>query len=262
MNSLVMAAGVILVAPLEAQDQNKKPTLQLWVPAYYYPFGKGLQEWDRLLASARKAPIVAIVNPDSGPGNKRDTNYTAVIARGRKAGVTLVGYLGTQYTKRSLADVKADVDRWVRFYPQIQGIHVDEQSSEAKQTPYYAKLCAYIKRRIPDALVLSNPGTDCAAEYLSESAADVVCLFERDKGYEDFNPAAWTARFPPHRFAAQAYQVDTAAKMAAYVQEAVRRRIGCVYFTDAQGVNPYDRLPSYWEAEVEAVRQVNQAKMR
>ena len=33
--------------------------------------------------------------------------------------------------------------------------------------------------------------------------------------------------------------------------------MGYVYITDDQGPNPYDRLPSYWEAEIEAVRQAN-----
>jgi hypothetical protein len=60
--------------------------------------------------------------------------------------------------------------------------------------------------------------------------------------------------------AAVAYQVETAEKMQEYLRASVRQRIGCVYFTDAKGANPYDRLPSYWEAEVAAVERVNQGK--
>jgi hypothetical protein len=35
-----------------------------------------------------------------------------------------------------------------------------------------------------------------------------------------------------------------------------------VFLTHDVGPNPYDRLPSYWDAEVEAIRLVNQAETR
>ena len=231
--------------------------MRLWVPAYYYPNGPGLQQWQRLLEGARRAPVVAIVNPNSGPGDKVDTNYAAVTRRARQAGVTLVGYVGTQYTRKSLADVQAEVDRFVQFYPDVQGIHVDEQASDAGKVGYYADLYNYVRRKIPEALVLSNPGTDCAEDYVSRPAADAICLFERDTGFESFSPPDWPGRYSPDRFAVQAYQVDAAAKMEEYLQHAVRQRVGYVYITDARGANPYDRLPSYWDAEVAAVERLN-----
>ncbi len=60
-----------------ARSSKRTPKVQLWVAAYYYPFGKGLREWEHLMKSARRAPIVAIVNPNSGPGTMPDTNYVA-----------------------------------------------------------------------------------------------------------------------------------------------------------------------------------------
>ncbi len=41
------------------------------------------------------------------------------------------------------------------------------------------------------------------------------------------------------------------------VAEAVRKRMGFVYVTDAGLPNPWNRLPVYWGLEVEAVRVVN-----
>jgi hypothetical protein len=43
--------------------------------------------------------------------------------------------------------------------------------------------------------------------------------------------------------------VDSEAQMRRSVQAAARMRIGYVFITDDRGPNPYDRLPSYWEAE-------------
>jgi len=259
---LAALIGPILLTPAgePRQSSQRMPKVQLWVAAYYYPFGKGLHEWERLMKSARRAPIVAIVNPNSGPGTMPDTNYAAVTRRARKAGVKLVGYIGTQYTKKPLNAVEAEVDTWIRFYPRIQGIHVDEQTSDAAHAEYYAKLYQYIRAQIPGALVLSNPGTSCASAYLLRPTADAICLFESDKGFDSFRPPAWARRFSPNRFAVQAYDVGTAEKMQAYLRAAVRLRIGYVYVTDARGANPYDRLPSYWEKEVAAVQRINQTR--
>jgi hypothetical protein len=135
----IAAALLAVSTPAWAQRPKKKAgkgaetvQMRLWVPAYYYPFGAGLREWNRLIASAKAVPIVAIVNPASGPGEHVDTNFAAVIPRARKAGITVVGYIGTQYTRKPLGQVKQEVDTFLRFYPDIQGFHFDEQSSDAR----------------------------------------------------------------------------------------------------------------------------------
>src|SRR5262249_5896785 len=156
------------------------------------------------------------------------------------------------YGKRPLADIKADVDRWLRLYPQVQGIFVDEQASAAGQVDYYAALYAYIRQDRRLRLVVSNPGTICAEGYLAQPAADVVCLFEAERGFEGPQPPAWAANYKPGRFADLAYKVGTADLMRKYVAEAVAKGIGQVYVTDGAGGNPWDHLPAWWEAEVAA----------
>ncbi len=206
----IAAVALAVSMPVWAQTPRKKAgeaapsvAMRLWVPAYYYPFGRGLREWDRLIASAKAVPIVAIVNPASGPGEHVDTNFAAVLPRARKAGITLVGYIGTQYTRKTLDQVKREVDTFLTFYPDIQGFHFDEQSSDARGIEYYAELYRYVHRRIPGALVLTNPGTSCEPGYIARPASDVVCLFERERGFQEFRPPAWVSRFPGSRFCAE-----------------------------------------------------------
>jgi hypothetical protein len=253
---LVLSLGVV---SLRAREPDKPTKIRLLVPAYFYPSGKGLQEWEKLFKAARRVSIVAVVNPDSGPGKKPDPNYLTITRRARKAGLTLVGYVSTRYAKRPVADVKADIDSWVKFYPAIHGIHIDEQASAADKVDYYGDLYRYIRKKLSRAVVFSNPGTSCAQEYLTTPGADVLCLFERDKGFADFQPPEWAARYPARRFAALAYDVATAETMRKYLRLAARKKIGHVYITDARGANPYDRLPSYWEAEVAEVQRVHRA---
>lgn len=236
--------------------------MRLWIPAYIYPFGPGLREWDRLIASAKAVPIVVIVNPASGPGDHVDTNFAAVLPRARRAGITLVGYIGTQYGRKPLAKVEEEIETFLRFYPDIRGFHFDEQSSDARGVDYYAELYRYVKRRIPGALILTNPGTACDPGYVARPASDVVCLFENERGFDRFQPPPWLSRFPGSRFCLQAHNVATADQMKTALRRAAELKIGNVFITDDVGPNPYDRLPSYWDAEVEAIRRINQAAAR
>jgi Spherulation-specific family 4 len=245
--------------PKKAASGAQSVPMRLWVPAYYYPFGPGLREWNRLIASARSVPIVAIVNPASGPGDHVDTNFAAILPRAKKAGITLVGYIGTQYTRKPLAQVKGEVETFLRFYPEIQGFHFDEQSSDARGVDYYAELYRYVHERIKEALVLTNPGTMCDPGYAARPAADAICLFENERGFDRLQPPNWFSRFPGSMFCVQAHNVATADQMKRSLHRAAQLKIGYVFVTDDVGPNPYDRLPSYWDAEVEAVRLVNQA---
>lgn len=250
------AAAIVRAQP-QADAARRGPKMRLWVPAYYYPNGPGLQEWERLMVGAKRVPTVAIVNPNSGPGDHLDTNYAAVVPRALRSGLTVVGYVATQYGRKPIEQVEAEVDTYLRFYPGLQGIHVDEQASDVGHVAYYGALYDAIRRRIRGGLVLGNPGTECVPEYVSRPAADAVCLFEQDRGLDRFRPPAWLSRFPASRFCVQSYHVEREAEMRQDVQKAARNGIGYVFITDRTAPNPYDRLPSYWEAEIAVVQQLN-----
>jgi hypothetical protein len=242
------------------QQQPPPPTaraLRLLVPAYFYPGGEGLKEWDRLINSSADAGVVAIVNPASGPGAQADPKYAQVIDRARAAKITLIGYVSTAYGKRPQAKVIDDVERWLRFYPKIRGIFFDEQASGADQVDYYTALHAQVRKLLPGALVVTNPGAVCAEAYLARSATDVACLAEGGKGFATYRPPSWTSRYAPHRFGVLIRGVSKVDEMIKYVRKMRGKHIGYFYVTLGTGRNPWDRLPSYWGEEVEAVRQVN-----
>jgi hypothetical protein len=153
--------------------------------------------------------------------------------------------------------VKADVDRWVRFYPGIQGIFFDEQASTADQVEYYAALYEYVRMDLGRSLVVTNPGGVCAEDYVARPASDVVCLAEANRDFGAYHRPAWTAKYPADRFAALLYNVSSREQMKTTVLDMRVQGIGCCFITDANWPNPWDRLPRYWADEIEAVRQVN-----
>lgn len=219
----------------------------LLVPAYFYPSGKGKAEWGRLIASGREARITAVANPASGPGERPDPAYTEVLTRAERARLTLLGYATTSYGKRPAADVGADLDRWRRFYPQVRGAFLDEQSSGPEGVASARDVASRVRKIFPMGPIVSNPGTLCDEGYLAQGTSDVACLLEGPRKSAEFRPPRWLASYPRDRFAAIVYDVPDLAQAKAILARLSDAGVGMLYATDARGANPYDRLPSYWD---------------
>jgi Spherulation-specific family 4 len=200
--------------------------------------------------------IVAIANPSSGPGDESNLDYAAIFTEASSRGITLVGYVSTGYGKRPKAEIKKDVDAWVRFYPQIRGFFFDQQPREGRSAPIYAELRDYVKQKLHDPLVISNPGVPCDAAYLALNVANVTCVFVNFQGFNQFELPATLKGYDPSHFAALPYNISGVESMQTAVKDAIIKRIGYLYVTDAKPPNQWDKLPVYWEAEVDAVSRV------
>jgi serine/threonine protein kinase len=265
---LLLGVGALAFAAYEAiasrgqpaspgAGADRAPRLRLLVPAYIYPAAEGQAHWHQIIDAAATVPTVVIANTATGPGTAADPNYTKVLERARLKGVTVIGYVSTHYGDRPPDEVKDDVDRWVRFYPGIQGIFFDEQASTADRVDYYAALYEHVRQARGLSLVVTNPGTQCAEDYFARPASDVGCLVEAPRGFSTYRRPAWTHRYPADRFAALICKVGSAEQMKTIVRETRDNNVGYCFITDADEPNPWGRLPAYWEDELDAVRQAN-----
>ncbi|QDV35057.1 spherulation-specific family 4 protein [Tautonia plasticadhaerens] len=245
----VAAAGGQVEGSVEAR-------LQLLVPAYFYPAGPGLVEWERLFEAASRVPIVAVANPASGVGERPDPEYVAIIDRAARSGVTVVGYVFTKYGQRPAAEVREEVDRWVDFYPGIRGIFLDAQANQAAFVDHYAALASHVRGAIDDALVVTNPGTTCDEGYADPRVSDVIVIYEGVSGFDRFQLPGWADRASGVRFAALPHQVDAPERMRDYLHLADRRGIDLVYVCGSG----FDRLPEFWEDQVESVLRINRGE--
>lgn len=238
--------------------------LNVLVPAYFYPDGAGTGYWNALNAAASKVPLVAIMNPNSGPGASIDPNYTNVLANFRAAGGHAIGYVFTGYGTRPLAVVKSEVDLYRAFYPGVEGIFVDEMANDgsASNLTYYGNLYAYIRSNQPNALIVGNPGTQTLEAYLTQPAADVLVTFENDTGYPGYVPDAWTTNHGASNFCHLTYAVTNAATMTNYLQLAITRNAAWVFVQSDVLPNPWDTLPAYWTNEVNLIQQLNRARLK
>ena len=231
--------------------------LQLLVPAYIYPVGAGRKDWQRLIEAASKVKIVVIVNPASGPGEERNLDYDTIFTDASRHGVTLVGYVSTMYAARTFDEIKKDVDRWVQFYPQIRGFFFDQQPREGQHAALYVRFRDYAQQKIRDPLVITNPGIPCDETYLAEAVSNVTCVFQNYDGFGQFELPAALKSYEPTRFAALPYNIPDPEAMRALIKDAILKRIGYLYISDAKPPNQWSTLPKYWDDEVDAVSRLD-----
>jgi hypothetical protein len=247
-----------LAALLIATQPSVAGPLQVLVPAYFYPLGNPY--WGEMTTAAGSINLTAILNPANGPGQSANSDYVTAVNNLRAAGGHVIGYVYTNYGNRSEAEVKADIQSYINFY-HIDGIFLDQQSTDPAKVGYYQDLYSFIKGLNPSYEVIANPGTTTSEAYLNTPptpTADVLVTFENfASAYPGAVPPSWTSNYSANHFANIIHTEPTVAGMLADLQLAQQRNVGWVYVTDDPDAppffNPYDRLPSYWDQEVAAI---------
>ena len=255
--SALIAMAALWASPARAVDP---PSVQILVPAYFYPAGRSLTYWDQMVAAAPKAPIIAILNPGSGPGTTVDSNYTRAVNRLRTAGGRVIGYVPTGYGSRPIAAVTQDILKYQNFYS-VDGIFLDEMGNDgsAASLSYYASLYQYIKGLNPAWRVIGNPGTSTQSVYLSYPSADAVVIFEdSNRIYQRYQTPTWIAGVAPAQIGHLVTNVADFSAARSALSLAQQRRAGLVYLTnDKIGGNPWDTLPAWWGQLVTEVCTIN-----
>lgn len=209
------------------------------VPLYTYPTHSS---WSAIV-SAKNArptvPVLAIINPASGPGSTVDSNYIIGVNNLRAAGIKVLGYVATGYASRSEALVQTEMDRWRSFYPGVEGVFFDEMSNVAGQENYYRRQDTYARSK-GFTYTVGNPGTDTRSSYVGVVNTIIV--------YESAGAAplpTWYQGFARENFAVIPYRVP--ALDSAYVATA-KQSVGFVYMTNDDLPNPWDSLPPYFSS--------------
>lgn len=209
------------------------------IPLYSYPTDAS---W-ATVAAAKLAhptvPVLAVVNPDNGPGAAVDANYRSGIAKLQAAGVKVIGYVYTSYGARASAAARADIDRWRTFYPGVSGIFFDEQANTTGFEAYYRALSTYVKQTGMD-FTVGNPGADTAPTYVG--TVDLILIYESGGLPSLTSLDSWHRNYDRSNFGVIPYGCPTSS--AAFVQSA-RDRVGFIYLQSDTLPNPWDTVPTY-----------------
>jgi Spherulation-specific family 4 len=251
-------------------DQHSK--LQILLPLYIYPnwYDKNNYIWKQVIAAAKKVPIVAIINPNNGPDMAPpNADYQQGIKDLHQAGIKVIGYVPSNYANRDLPAIKADIDLYIKYF-NVEGIFIDEAANTPDRLNYYHQIYRYIKSRSPssssnyrlDYITIINPGTTVDEGYLSQPVADTIVLFEnKQKNWENYHPPAYVSRYSSQHFATLIHTTTNRKLMKSSLDRAAKSKFGYVYITndstDTANQNPWDTLPTYWQAEVNYIQQLN-----
>ncbi|WP_310489469.1 spherulation-specific family 4 protein [Chamaesiphon sp. VAR_69_metabat_338] len=245
---------------------NDRFRLQILLPLYIYPnwYDKKNYIWQQVITAAKKVSIVAIINPNNGPDRAPpNADYRQGINDLRQAGVKLIGYVPSNYAKRDLQAVEADIALYIKYF-NVDGIFIDEAASTPDKISYYQQIYRYIKARLPASNhnVIINPGVEVDEGYLDRSVADTIVIFENyQKVWANYHPPAYVKKYSPQHFAALIHTTTDRKLMKSTLDRAVKSKFGYVYITndstDTTNRNPWDTLPTYWQAEVNYIQQLN-----
>jgi Spherulation-specific family 4 len=247
-----------------AIDKNNTTQVKILIPLYSYPNWYDAKNylWREVAAAAKKVPIVAIINPNNGPGaDKPNKDYQKGIEDLRKAKITILGYVYTKYGDRNIAEVKADIDLYARHFD-VNGIFLDEAASRKEKLAYYQQIYKYIKSRSKLKTVVLNQGTHTDRGYLQKPATDIAVIFENySKAWQEYQPQSYVSQYRRERFSSLIHTVTDAATMKKHLDRAIKNNIGYIYITDdspdSSDRDPWNSLPSYWKEEIDYIYFLN-----
>lgn len=255
-----VAFSSVLTGPLSVTETVSTHQTGVFVPLYEYPdVGDPENLWSAVMAHKQEhalVPFAVTINPWSGPGTWRDPNYVEGTEALRESGIEYVlGYVPTDYARQTggttLADIKAMMDTYRAWYPDVNGIMLDEVNSGAGELAFYTELVEYA-RAAGFQYVVANPGTKIDSQYIK--IFDNLIIYENKvpPSVSQLQENTYFPTYDPRYFSFAVKNV--AALDAAYVDEA-SEYVSFLYLTDdvesLSDPNPYNTLPRYFEELLE-----------
>jgi hypothetical protein len=253
-------AAAALLGAVQAPPPVTATELGILVPLYSHPcwYDPPNYVWPQVAWAGRQVPVIAIINPNNGPGSGfPNSDYVRGLADLTSGAVVVVGYVYTSYGERPAAQVLADAAKYTNS-PAVRGIFLDEVDSTTNHLAYYAAIASAIRALPRMSLVILNPGLPIAEEYVRDGVGDIVVMFEDREGWREHTPAATMRRHPARRFAMLWLGCPSEEHMRTGMDWAADRNFGWVYVTDDDLPNPWDSLPPWWSNLVERVRAYNE----
>ncbi|AUB44903.1 Energy-coupling factor transporter ATP-binding protein EcfA2 (plasmid) [Nostoc flagelliforme CCNUN1] len=242
--SLVAVSGLVGVINC-APKASAGLCQSISIPAYFYPG----TYWQKATEAAPRVGVM-IMNPNSGPGSAKNTDYVIAVKNAQAGGIKVIGYVPTTYGTRSATAVKIEIDQYKAWYA-VDGIFLDEVVTSTNNLAYYTNITNYI-RNTKGTLVMLNPGTAPAEDYIK--LADITVVFEDTySNYQNWQAPAWLFNYPANKFAHLIHTTSGTTGMNNAIELALVRNAGTIYVTDDVLPNPWDTLPTYWTNELTAM---------
>ena len=246
--TVVCVFGLLITVPA-ARGQT------IAIPSYTVPGSKTWKTWAAYPQSAK----IMIINLNNGDDTAYHPNVQAAVQAAQASGITVLGYTYTQWGKRNPAVVEQVIQSERSNY-NVDGIFLDQApTSCTDRTPfgettyqYYQNLYTYIHAAGGTGITVLNPGTQPFTDCWM-NVTDILVNWE-NSGISNYQHkyvnASWVYNYSSSRFWHLLYSVSRQSDMVTAFNLARTRNAGWIYVTnDGADGNPWDNVPSYWNAE-------------
>ena len=209
----------------------------LIIPMYFWPNSA----WNALIQMKQahpSMPMIVIVNPGNGPGTHVEPTYVTWIDKLRAVGITVVGYVPTDWGSRSISSIEANIATFKSFY-EVNGIFLDQMTNQPGRESYYSTLTAYAKSYGLQTVV-GNPGTRVSESFIG--TVSILLVFENPYLPTLSRLQSMTMGHTRDDFAMISY--DTPVQSAATVG-VITHYVRYVYLTGGTMPAPYLGLSAY-----------------
>ena len=160
----------------------------------------------------------------------------------------MIGYVDSNYTAIAINTVKAEIDKWMSFYPMIDGIFIDQVTNDdvSAHSDYYVELSEYIHSKGLSISVV-NIGTDYVERYESAPVADIIVSFENSTLPVEATLLGgnWAGSHREYDYSRKAVLVYNQGSLDLDLIAMLKKYCGFVYVTDDDLPNPWDTLSTY-----------------
>lgn len=189
-------------------------------------------------------PMTFTINPASGPGTTFRSDIQLSINQANTAGKLALAYIATHWGDgtKSIAAIKAEIDKYVSLYTGLKGVFWDECGNTAAVLPFYTEITNYARTRGLN-IVHANPGTAVDEQYVA--LFDIITISEQNNVLLDettLKARTFANKYPKSKFSFLSYNV--ASLNAAWVTMAAKY-VGSLYLTDDNLPNPWDQPATY-----------------
>ena len=208
------------------------------IPLYTYPTDPTWTTIINIKDAHPEVPIVAVVNPNNGPGIVQDVNFVNGIDQLTLHGISVIGYAATGYGSVPWPRIESQIDLYQSWY-NLGGILFDEMNNVTGYENYYRTLSNYAKS-LGLTYTIGNPGADVLPTYVG--TVDTILIYE-SQGLPDLSYLdGWHSSFDRNNWGITSYGNPHLNQR--YVYNA-KRYVGYIYITNDVLPNPYDALPPY-----------------
>ena len=230
--------------------------LKILIPLYSYPnWYDDNYTWQKLIDLKnryKECEIIAIVNPNNGVFDSKNSDYERGIKDLINAKIKVVGYVYTSYGSRDKDDVKSNIDAWANIYKSdgVSGIFFDEVSTNKDDLNYYQDISNYAREKELNFIIL-NPGITTDQIYIDSNIANIVVSYEND--YNSFTnnpPSKYNKPSQNTKLSLLIYEMDK-NRVKELAKKAREHKFKYIYFTeDGTDGNPWDSISKYLEDEI------------